>query len=91
MSVLLLSLASPDESSLVSFNQNLPLSFLTWIKLVNKTRSFTEIRSGVPAAAAVVRSPAAVSQPVAVRLSERDPPPRGHLAARHLLHYARRL
>lgn len=50
-----------------------------------------EIRGGIPVAAAVVRSQAAVSEPVAVRLSERDPPPRGHLAAGHILHYARRL
>lgn len=105
VSVLLLSLASPDESSLVSIPH-----LCTWkcvcvcvsgarmwcIYLTKKTRfhhrvNVIEIRGGVPAAATMVRSAFALSQSLAVRVPERHPPSREHMAARHVFHHARRL
>lgn len=50
-----------------------------------------EIRSGISTSTTVVRSAAALFQPVSLRFPERHSPPRRHLAAGHLFHHARRL
>lgn len=110
VSVLLLSLASPDESSLVgvilgrelfivasSTNScssclfSILVLFFFSLSPSSLSNHRTEIRGRVSAAAAVVRSAAPVRQPVPVRVSQRDTPPRRHLVTGYVLHHARRL
>jgi hypothetical protein len=90
VSVLLLSLASPDESSLVSFFFPLICCEMSW-RHSSPLCSPLEIRSGILAATTMVRPETEICKSIAIRLSECNTSSRGYLAARHLLHHARRL
>lgn len=49
----------------------------------------TEIWGRIPPSAAMVRSPAALQQSIALRVPQRDTPSQWHLATGHILHHAR--
>lgn len=78
MSVLLLSLASPDESSLVRIHTNLILrqKLKIW-DISNIVFNFfvAEIRSRISSATTMVRSQTEIFESKQVRLPERHPPP----------------
>lgn len=91
VSVLLLSLASPDESSLVKHSTLIRLHAAVHVSSFVFFPPRIEVRGGVFTATTMVRPSAAVLEPEQVRLSERHSPPRRHLGAGHVFHHARRL
>lgn len=95
VSVLLLSLASPDESSLVSLCEtskrsleHFSLNFLLSFHSMRVYSECAEIRSGIFAPTAVVRSETKLCESIIIRLSQCNTSQRRNVAARHVLYHA---
>jgi len=90
VSVLLLSLASPDESSLVKEGKTKVRQFSTRVLKCFCYRFRLEVWGGISATTAMVRPASTVLEPEPIRFPERHTPSRRHLVTGHVFHHARR-